>query len=637
MSFTSSWKKQSSRLKTGNMNIINNDSIYADNSTFNNIESKFASFYDISSSLSSFENVHSNNGNFNKAFINDIYITNLGQNNLSNDKWLNVDNNNKIYVVDLSSSHNNLSIGGHSLMNNKYAWGSTAIGYDTMQNISSRTDISFANTAIGSGSMKGNNLVNQITGIKNSAIGFNSLKNISSGSSNSAFGANSLLTNTTGSYNTANGESSLNLNTSGMYNSSIGARSLLTNSTGSYNAACGSGSMTMNISGSNNVACGHNSLSLNTSGCNNSAIGYNALFKNNDASCNTAVGSSSLFLNTNGINNVAIGSNTLYNDVSGSFNTVVGSNSDALNTSLSRNQIIGYNNKSEYDDVNIIGTNITSQAPNKTYIGNISDSSNSLTSNIIVYDPNTKEISYDSSLFHKTNYDMSGNKNIIIGDASINTTIASDLIINQSNNIFLSNDKSFSLCQYDSSNSYFGYGNIFNSGRAYFNIDNQGSTSVNGSGKFNVNTNNGLYVINLNANGPVYSNNRILTNSNPSDPSLKKNILSIKNDQTIYDNLLLLNPVKYQWNYGDDDGIKFGFLANEVHNLFPNIVSTFKDSSNNDKMGYDPVSLIPVLTTGILKNIDQISQLRKENIDLKNNIYNITQKLNNIENKIYNL
>ena len=660
----SSWKKQSSRLKTGSMNLVNNDTIYGENATFHHLECKFAYVSDLSSTTASFTTISAETAYLDSAYVNDLYITNLGQNNIPNDRWLNVDASNGIYVIDLSSSGNYTSIGGHSLMKQKTAWGSTAIGYDAMRNISTRTDLSFANTAVGTRAMYGNDQVNGITGIKNAALGNNALSSITTGSNNSAFGYNSLSSNTTGLCNTAAGELSLNLNTTGIYNVGVGSRSLLTNSTGSYNVVCGSCALMMNTTGCNNVSCGHNSMSSNKIGCNNAAIGYNSMFKNN-ASANTAIGASSLYSNENGINNVAIGYNALYSDVSGSFNTVVGAYSDVSNTMLDRVQILGYNNKSAYSNVNIIGTDISASGPSKTFISNVADSSSSLISNVVMYDPVTKEMSYDSRMLHKVAVDASGYTGLIIGDASQNTFIGANLIMSQGNVGINNASPKCHLDIYDSSNgaNYVmtclkseplnggqgvtsttfiniekgtGYGGCFggslnqqNYSCAVINALSNGVISANNikvtdlSGiQIYCKDNGGLFIDTLNrSTSTVYSNAGFLSDNTPSDPSLKKNIVSLYSLSDIYDNLIILNPVHYEWidsNMGQ--GIKYGFLANEVKELFPDIVSTWKDASGNDKLGYDPVSLIPIIINGVKKQNEEISLHRQEINELKKEI-----------------
>jgi hypothetical protein len=116
-----------------------------------------------------------------------------------------------------------------------------------------------------------------------------------------------------------------------------------------------------------------------------------------------------------------------------------------------------------------------------------------------------------------------------------------------------------------------------------------------------------LYVSNLGS-GTVYSNNGALTNTAPSDPSLKTNIvpLSVTVDQ--------LNPVQFNWidtkKYSPK--LQFGFLANEVQAIFPNIVSTWIDDDGSQKLGYDPMLLIPVLTSSIKQQNAKIASLEAQ-------------------------
>ena len=116
-------------------------------------------------------------------------------------------------------------------------------------------------------------------------------------------------------------------------------------------------------------------------------------------------------------------------------------------------------------------------------------------------------------------------------------------------------------------------------------------------------TGNDVQILSLATNGPVYSNGGILTNSNPSDGTLKKNIraLDVSIDQ--------LNPVQYEWiNPKMGVGIKYGFLANEVIEIFPNICSTWKtleedeeDGIPKSKLGMDTVSFIPIIVSAMKK------------------------------------
>jgi len=101
--------------------------------------------------------------------------------------------------------------------------------------------------------------------------------------------------------------------------------------------------------------------------------------------------------------------------------------------------------------------------------------------------------------------------------------------------------------------------------------------------------------------GAVYSNSGILTNTSPSDETLKKNISSL--DVSIDE----LNPVQYEWiDNKMGTGIKYGFLANEVNEIFPNICSSWKTDEVEGKepevkLGMDTVSIIPIIVSAMKK------------------------------------
>ena len=630
--FASSWKKQSSRLKTGNTNLVTNDTVYGENVTFNHFVCNVAYLNDICSNICKVNDLSANNAYLDKALINDLHITNLGQSDAENDRWINVDMSNGIYIVDLSVNGNYTKFGGHSMMKNTSAWGTTAFGYDALRNISTATDISFANTAVGTGAMRGNNGT-AITGYKNSALGFDALRNISSGFNNSAFGYESLYSNTTGEHNTAVGMCSLRLNTTGDYNISIGPNCMKSNTSGSNNTACGPSALNSNLTGSKNIAFGHLSLGANNIGHNNTALGFNSAYNNIDASSNTAIGANSLFSNQYGVNNVAIGYNTLFTDVSGVGNTVVGTNSDVNGTMVSFNQMLGYNNKSAYDNVNIIGSNITSTGANRTFISNIGSTSAVVANNVMMYDAASNEMTETSKL------------KMLNGNFGINTTGSPAFHLDVYNP---STDLSYVIARFKSEGAPTGTSKTFirvdkgdtnGYGAAYGGFITQGV----GSGAVIHAINNGLFssnniqvsntniVIDCSYNGSnilsiphigtgtVYSNAGVISNVGPSDASMKKNIVGL--GENAYETMMRLKPVQYEWLHSYmGGGVKYGFLANEVKELFPEIVSTIKDISGNDKLGYDVVSLIPIVTVGVLKQGEEIAQLKKENAELRSEI-----------------
>ena len=141
-------------------------------------------------------------------------------------------------------------------------------------------------------------------------------------------------------------------------------------------------------------------------------------------------------------------------------------------------------------------------------------------------------------------------------------------------------------------------------------IDVQNNDSV----KFSVASDGATTIATLVSNGAVYSNGGTLTNSNPSDQNLKENIQSMIGGTTIVNQL---NPVSFEWKSGvGGTGTKYGFIAQEVQAIIPDIVST--DSSGT--IGIDTVSIIPFLVKSIKEQQETIEQFRAEIQIIKNEL-----------------
>ena len=76
-------------------------------------------------------------------------------------------------------------------------------------------------------------------------------------------------------------------------------------------------------------------------------------------------------------------------------------------------------------------------------------------------------------------------------------------------------------------------------------------------------------------NGTVYVNNGILTTTDPSDERLKKNIADISFG---LHEILQLRPVSYNWDNttADPDKTSYGFIAQEVQEVIPELVSVYE-------------------------------------------------------------
>jgi hypothetical protein len=95
------------------------------------------------------------------------------------------------------------------------------------------------------------------------------------------------------------------------------------NTTGRNNVFNGYEAGEKNIDGFENIAIGYISLQNNTSGDQNTAVGA-ATLTNNTGNYNTALGHAALFLNTSGNNNTTIGRYSMFNNLIGSNNTSLG-------------------------------------------------------------------------------------------------------------------------------------------------------------------------------------------------------------------------------------------------------------------------------------------------------------------------
>jgi hypothetical protein len=145
--------------------------------------------------------------------------------------------------------------------------------------------------------------------------------------------------------------------------------------------------------------------------------------------------------------------------------------------------------------------------------------------------------------------------------------------------------------------------------------------------------------------GAVYSNGSTLTNTNPSDATLKCHINPMTDN---INKIVQLDPVSYHWKDEAVHGSKlnYGFLAQDIKEVIPEIVSefqheikgepliddtgliTYPNKTYETKLGYDPVSLIPFLVGAIKEQQTSINQLILHVTDLTNQLNALTLKIN---------
>lgn len=275
---------------------------------------------------------------------------------------------------------------------------------------------------------------------------------------------------------------------------------------------------------------------------------------------NVALGSNALVSNT-GFFNTAIGRNALTLNSSGSSNTVVGSGSGQVISTGSANTILGSNT----------GVGIQTGSGNTLLGQNGTAYASALTNNIIIAGGAGVKAQHDG-----TNWTLTGGATITgrISPLDIATT-----------NIFI---PSTNFISFDSgvSSSYTikkdGTGNMIYSSAGGHNFSGLGT-------------------------GTVYSNSGTLTNTNPSDSTLKNTINPLNYGLK---EILQLKPKTFYYNSDSTkSSLKYGFIAQEVKTIMPDLVR--KISKDSDKLGLETDGIYVTLVKAIqeqqlmIKNLEE--------------------------------
>lgn len=91
-----------------------------------------------------------------------------------------------------------------------------------------------------------------------------------------------------------------------------------------------------------------------------------------------------------------------------------------------------------------------------------------------------------------------------------------------------------------------------------------------------------------------------------SDETLKENIVSI--NESSLEKIKQLNPVTYSWKNDGNHTIQTGFIAQQVRNIFPNLVSEDKDTH---LLSLNYMGLIPYMIKSIQEIATEITQLKE--------------------------
>jgi hypothetical protein len=197
-----------------------------------------------------------------------------------------------------------------------------------------------------------------------------------------------------------------------------------------------------------------------------------------------------------------------------------------------------------------------------------------------------------------TNQYMDGNDivwaNAPVGTAGNAITFTERLRIDGSGNLIFTGQSSSKIQFY---NAY--SGSPANVGLALFNTSGTTVIALNSNGG-------GAYFASLGT-GLVYSSGGSLTSTNPSDSRLKKNIQNISYGLA---DIMKLRPVSYNWETDNiNQGIQFGFIAQEVKEIMPDAIKEFGEETKF--LGLEKDAIYATL-------VNAIKELKTELDTLKN-------------------
>ncbi|UPT71717.1 MAG: tail fiber domain-containing protein [Flavobacterium sp. JAD_PAG50586_2] len=417
-----------------------------------------------------------------------------------------------------------------------------------------------------------------IIGTTNTSFGLAALNPASTGFNNTAIGSNSLDVNTLGFDNIAAGFNALGGNTIGSNNTALGVAAMITNTSGNFNTAIGRSALFDNTTGSNNTATGYNALSNVTTGINNTAVGTNAFSAINAGNNNTALGADTSLTSTIFENATAIG----YKATAGNNNVMVLGSINGVNGATSSVNV-GIGTISPQTALEVVDVNVTTTPTIEGTINVLTNGAQAIdTGGSITLGGNTTDAGTTSRTFAS----IEGRK------ATATTGVSSGYLLLKTNNGVLLTERM----------------RITNAGDVGIGLAAPG----------------GQFELSLNEGRKPTSNTWII----PSDARLK-NVDGVY--QKGLTEILQLKPIRYHYKNTAErtfdpkvlDKEAYGFLAQEVQQVFPEAVGTDPD-------GYLNFDLHPILIASInaLKELDaKNTELKAENEKLKEKIRQHDQQI----------
>ena len=165
---------------------------------------------------------------------------------------------------------------------------------------------------------------------------------------------------------------------------------------------------------------------------------------------------------------------------------------------------------------------------------------------------------------------------------------------------------------------------VYNSScRAYMAFDEQGSFRLKTQLNWNDNTvgfalfdngrlamdtdTAGEYTLNI-ATTAFLNNGEINFITQESDERLKINIKSIRDSSKI----LQIQPVQYNWKHSPEGGLHYGFIAQDLQDIYPNLVDI-----NNNHYSINYIGVVPLMVDQIKRQTREVDELTKRIKDLE--------------------
>jgi len=484
--------------------------------------------------------------------------------------------------------------------------------------------------------------VNNTTGGYNQFLGFQSGQYNTTGSENTFIGYQSGQSNTSGYQNHFSGMYSGNSNSSGYQNHFDGFKAGAFNSIGNQNHFSGYFAGFHNSTANGNQFIGFESGYNNTTGAANLFVGNMAGYSNTIANNNHFIGNAAGFSNTTGTGNHFEGDEAGYSNTSGSNNYFSGYFAGFANTYGSNNLFLGNsagmsNTSAQYNMFigNQAGRN-TSVGPDNTFIGSHAGYSNTtggfnyFTGHGAGYHNLTG--SYNTMIGYYAGYqNTAGNGNVMIGHmAGSNET--------GNNKLYISNSSTTTPLIYgqfdDPQLTVCGTFGVWKAPNSYdpvmFRLTNAGDVVVSYTDRTQHNEwqtmatsaatpGQSLFTFLYSANpvGKIFElhgdGNAQLSGSlsQASDVRFKTDISTLSGS---LDKVKQLRGVTFNWKDKTKDSTQqIGFIAQEVEEIFPQLVKT--DKAGMKSVAYSNITA--VLVEAIKEQEHQIDELKKQIEELK--------------------